>query len=191
MEPDVYQPSLKESRRTSEPPSMSSRGVQRSNQQSSRFSKLSGKAPPNDKVRKTFKYSQKTSDHDEPRQYSSKDPPQLQEEPIRSDVSSSAYQATLSRPSQPNSASETIREAFFDFHSEYLLECARFKQLPPLDEDDRKKCHTRLSEKILQHVLLKLDAVETEDEVLKNKKKQLIVDAQNALEQLDGVMKAT
>ena len=44
---------------------------------------------------------------------------------------------------------------------------------------------------MFQHVLLKLDAVETEDEVLKNKKKQLIVDAKSALEQLDCVMNAT
>ena len=113
----------------------------------------------------------------------------FQELPIRSDVSSSTYEAALSQPSQPNSASEKIREAFFDFHSEYSVECTMFKQNPPLDEDDRKKLHTRLSEMILQHVLLKLDAVETEDEVLKSKKKQLIVDAQNALEQLDRVMK--
>ena len=66
-----------------------------------------------------------------------------------------------------------------------------FKQHPPLDKDDRKKIYTRLNEMILQHVLLKLDAVKTEDEALKNKKKQLIVDAQTALEQLDCVMKAT
>ena len=179
------------SRQTSERPSMSFRGVRSSNKQSSRFSKLSGEAVPNDKVRKTYKYSHKTTDDDEPRQSSSKDPPHLQEVPIRSDVGSSTYEATLSRPSQPNSASKKIREAFFDFHSEYSVECTMFKQHPPLDEDDRKKLHTRLSEMITQHVLLKLDAVETEDEVLKNKKKRLTVDAQNALEQLDRVMKAT
>ena len=123
---------------------------------------------------------------------SSKDhPPHLEEAPIRSDASAPTYEAVLSRPSQPNSASERIREAFFDFHTEYLVECKMFKQHPPPDEDDRKKLYTRLSETILQHVLLKSDAVETEDEVLKNKKKHLIVDAQTALEQLDRVMKAT
>ena len=71
------------------------------------------------------------------------------------------------------------------------MECQIFKQRPPLDENNKKKTYSRLSEMILQDVLLKLDAVQTEDEVLKSEKKQLIVDAQNALEQLDCVMKAT
>lgn len=180
------------SRQTSEPPFTSFRGGPPSDKQSSRPSQLFGEAVPNDKVRKTFKYSRKISGDDEPLHSSTKDPPlHFQEAPVRSDVSSSTYEAASSLPSPSNSASEKIREAYFDFHSEYSVECTMFKQHPPANRYDRMKLYARLSETILQHVLLKLDAVEIDDEVLKNKKKQLIVDAQAALEQLDRVMNST
>ena len=42
----------------------------------------------------------------------------------------------------------------------------------------------------LQHMLLKIDAVNVEDDVLRGKKKQLIVDAQSELERLDQVIRA-
>ncbi len=61
---------------------------------------------------------------------------------------------------------------------------------PPADAKERKKLYVNLSEINLQHMLLKTDAVNVEDEVFRGKKKRLIVDAQSALERLDQVIRA-
>lgn len=77
------------------------------------------------------------------------------------------------------------------FHNEYKPQCLVFNRYPPNEATDRQKLHARLGEEILQHVLLRLDAVTADDDVLRRKKKQLISDAQNALEQLDEGMEAS
>lgn len=63
-----------------------------------------------------------------------------------------------------------------------------FLDNPPFNTNERNKLYDK---EILQCVLLGIDAVSTEDEVLRGKKKQLSIDAQFALEQLDQLMKAS
>lgn len=56
--------------------------------------------------------------------------------------------------------------------------------------NEREKLYDERSENILQHVLLKVDAVNAEDGVLRGNTKQLIVDAQSMLDRLDRMMGA-
>ena len=108
-----------------------------------------------------------------------------------SDGSSPEDEAASSRNPQGNSPSGKIHNIFRKFHTEFEPQCQEFLNNPPPDANERKKLYRKISESILQYTLLEIDAVDTKDEGLRGKKKQLIVDAQSTLDQLDRMMRAT
>ncbi|KAK0760594.1 hypothetical protein N5P37_006789 [Trichoderma harzianum] len=73
-----------------------------------------------------------------------------------------------------------------DFHSNWLPLCLNYIDSPPKDAKKREEEHRKLSESVMQQIILKLDGVETEgvDEI-RQKRKDLVRRVQEVLKQLD------
>ncbi len=79
-----------------------------------------------------------------------------------------------------------IDEIANEFTTKWLPQCKDYTVKPPADARRRVEEHTRLSESILQHVLLKLDEVETEGNPdVRQSRKDLIRNVQDVLKQVD------
>ncbi|KAI8949268.1 BAG domain-containing protein [Xylaria longipes] len=91
-------------------------------------------------------------------------------------------------PSGPIEKMETIRS---HFDSQLLPLCKQFSRHPP---KDAKKCedeHRRISETVMQHVLLKLDEVDTGgDPDIRARRKDLVNYVQEALKEIDDRLPA-
>lgn len=70
-----------------------------------------------------------------------------------------------------------------------IVMCNDFKTNPPTDATKKQFEHKRLGEVILTRVVLKLDAVETDDPDLRVRRKELVRRAQAELKSLDDSMK--
>ncbi|KAL2754176.1 hypothetical protein ACRALDRAFT_1063098 [Sodiomyces alcalophilus JCM 7366] len=69
--------------------------------------------------------------------------------------------------------------------------CEAFIREPPADEKKREDEHRRISETIMQHVILKLDEVDTNGETeARARRKELIQKIQSILKDLDSRLKA-
>ena len=181
MEPEAIQPGRGESHRT---PLRSAMGSGSSHV-------LFGEVEPHDKTESDPGYSSKTSEDDEPQRCSPDDPlPHTEGVSIRYDDSSHKHEAASSQGSQGSSPLDEINAINHIFQTDFEPQCREFQKKPLPDAGERKKLYDKLSETILQHVLLKIDAVNAEDGMQRVKKKQLIICAQFALAQLDEVMGA-
>ena len=72
---------------------------------------------------------------------------------------------------------------------EMLPICQDFVSNPPSDKAKKDFEHKRLGETVLAQVLLKLDAVETDDPDLRARRKELVKESQRLLTSLDEAMK--
>lgn len=93
-------------------------------------------------------------------------------------------------PTSPRTPLETLDAISYNYQTNFLPKCISFTTHPPSDEKTRDLEYKKLSETILQQVLLQLDAVVTDgDEELRAKRKQLVNETQAMLLKLDRISK--
>ncbi|WYZ46772.1 hypothetical protein EsH8_IX_000997 [Colletotrichum jinshuiense] len=75
------------------------------------------------------------------------------------------------------------------FDTEFRQPCEDFIAAPPSDSKKRQEEHRKLSEMTMQHVLLKLDEVQTEgDPEARAKRRALVQNVQDVLKRLDATL---
>ncbi|KAK1981568.1 BAG domain-containing protein [Colletotrichum cereale] len=100
------------------------------------------------------------------------------------------------RPSSPNNQATgphaKLEAIAAKFDADLRKPCEDFIAAPPTDAKKRADEHRKLSETTMQHVLLKLDEVETEgDPDARAKRKALVKDVQDVLRRLDACAEAS
>ncbi|KAJ2904413.1 BAG family molecular chaperone regulator 1B [Zalerion maritima] len=108
--------------------------------------------------------------------------------PAQMGNSSSKRSSSHMRAGKPQSpAMQKLGEIADYFETEIRPKCDDFVRNPPADRQQREKEHKILEETTMQHVLLKLDEVQTEgDEEVKTTRRQLVKHVQEILKMIDG-----
>ena len=103
----------------------------------------------------------------------------------------STTSAASTSPSTVSPQREELLDRLDEIEAYYETElkglCHAFMRDPPRDKGKREDEHRRLSETVLQHIILKLDGVEPDgDEVVRARRKALVKKMQGVLSSLDA-----
>ncbi len=105
------------------------------------------------------------------------------------DSTSSPRDSTSNLDSPSGAGTEALKkldDISADFRNNWEPLCAKFISAPPSDEKKRDEEYCKLSESVLQHVLLKLDGVETDGIAeIRARRKALVKEVQEVLKALD------
>jgi len=97
----------------------------------------------------------------------------------------------LSQPQTPLTPMAKLEALASKFHTTLVPECIKFQLSPPAEPAKRDWEHKRLTETILQQILMKLDGVEVEgDQEARARRKELVREVQGMLNALDAVVSA-
>jgi hypothetical protein len=106
-------------------------------------------------------------------------------------VSAASAPAAIPR-GKPGGPIEKLNAIADDFTNQWLPRCLDFAASPPRDAKKREDEHRKLSETVLQKVLLKLDAIDTStEEGARARRKQLVNDVQSCLSKIDAAAKSS
>lgn len=95
-------------------------------------------------------------------------------------------------PPAPGSvALKQIEDFATEFKTKWLPQCVQYTAAPPTDPKIRDEEHRKLSEMLMQNIILKLDGVETEGvPEVRVKRKELVGSVQDVLKGLDAAAKS-
>ena len=99
----------------------------------------------------------------------------------------SASNVGASSPTPGAAPLKRIDELATEFTTKWLPLCREYIAAPPADHKKREEEHRKLSETVLQQILLKLDEVDTEGvEEVRTKRRALVKHVQDVLKELDS-----
>ncbi len=113
---------------------------------------------------------------------------------VRTQSPGSAVSAASAPPAapvgRPGGPIEKLNALATEFNNTWLPLCLEFEADPPRDAKKRGEEHRKLSETIMQKILLKLDEIETtSEEGARARRKALVVEVQNFLNKIDVAAK--
>ncbi|KAK5635659.1 hypothetical protein RRF57_011371 [Xylaria bambusicola] len=140
--------------------------------QKKRKNKNGKKKPKNRTPRETSNNLEVPGQNDEDGRWTSPDP--------------SRHPSRVPSPQVPSGAIEKIETISSHFHTQLLPLCEEFIRRPPKDTKKLEEEHRKISETVMQHVLLKLDEVETGgDPDIRARRKDLVNYVQDVLKEID------
>ncbi|OAA56548.1 bag domain containing protein [Niveomyces insectorum RCEF 264] len=93
-------------------------------------------------------------------------------------------------PALPGSPMEKLNNIALHFHTKLQPLCDKFVAQTPTDAKKRGDDHRRISETVMQQVILKLDEVDTGgDDAVRSRRKELVNQVQDALKEMDAKLK--
>ncbi|GAW23865.1 hypothetical protein ANO14919_134420 [Xylariales sp. No.14919] len=103
----------------------------------------------------------------------------------------SRHPSRVPSPAVPPGALEKLEVIRSHFNSELLPLCTQFARNPPRDAKKREDEHRKITETVMQHVLLKLDEVDTGgDPDIRARRKDLVNYVQDLLKEMDDRLPA-
>lgn len=101
----------------------------------------------------------------------------------------SIHPSRIPSPAVPSGALEKLKAIRSHFDAELLPLCREFARHPPRDAKKLEEEHRKLSETVMQHVLLKLDEIETGGDLeIRSRRKDLVTYVQAVLKDMDDLL---